>query len=106
MRVLTLKSAGHSDRDIALLLAEQGIPVSHVTVNKDWHEAIEQRVKLTVEEAREILRLQMLRIESLLSVHFDEAMEGDIIKGNFILKLLKDQRELLGLRKPEVILYQ
>ena len=106
LRVLTLKAAGHSDRDIASLLAEQGINVSYQTVNNDWHAAISEREQLTVEEAREIIKLQMHRIDSLLSVHFDEAMEGDIIKGNFVLKLLKDQRELLGLRKPEVILYQ
>ncbi len=106
LRVLTLKAAGHSDRDIVGLLAEQGINVSYQTVNNDWHAAITERVQLTVKEALEIIKLQMHRIDSLLSVHFDEAMEGDIIKGNFVLKLLKDQRELLGLRKPEVILYQ
>lgn len=105
-QVLTLKAAGHSDRGIVALLADQGINVVHGTVNNDWHKAIDERITLSVEEALEVIKLQMERIEMLISVHFDEAMEGDIKAGAFILKLLHDQRELIGLRKPEVILYQ
>lgn len=105
-QVLTLKAAGHSDRSIVAMLAERGINITHQTVNNDWHGALDDRVTLSVEEALKVIKLQMERIEMLMSVHFDDAMDGDLKAGAFVLKLLHDQRELIGLRKPEVILYQ
>jgi DNA-binding transcriptional MerR regulator len=101
-RVLRLKMAGGSDRDIAEVLAldpERPVTVSHTTVNTDWHEALTEQVEAFKGQWEQQRMLANTRLERLLAAVWPKATQATPLIGAVAeaRAIIKDQRALFGL---------
>ena len=101
-RVLSLKLAGGTDREIAEALARDPIAptqVSHTTVNTDWHEALEELNAAFLGQANQQRMLANARLECLLAAVWPSATQPNpnIAAVDQARRIIKDQRALLGL---------
>ena len=104
--VLELKMAGGGDRAIQEQLASQGINVSHTTVNKDWHAALEE-INGIQKKALINKRLMMdFQLNRLLLSQWSNAIgqgdgptakPGEVLAAEFCRKVIKDIRDLWGI---------
>jgi len=105
--VLGYKAAGNSDRDIVEKIKEDhGIQVSHQTVNNDWHQALFDLTELMKPKAEELRTLHIVRLEALLQAAWDKAMEGDIVSIKTCLFILTQIKNVQGLDKQPVLVYE
>ncbi len=107
-QVMTLKKIGMSDRDIQAHLNAQGIKISHMTVNKDWHKMLKHWAESRTVEINDMKELQHARLESMIHAHWAKAtgwkLSDPDINGDpdprsaaIILRAIEDIRELYGL---------
>lgn len=76
-RVLRLKMAGGSDRDIARQLAadpNDPVTVSHKTINQDWHAGLDELVAQETGKAQQLRALAHQRLERIVLAHWPAAM--------------------------------
>ncbi len=107
-QVVMLKKIGMTDRDIMAHLNAQGIKISHVQVNKDWHKVLDDWAATRTGEIDGMKELQHARLESLIHAHWAKATgwklnqpgvngDPDPRSAAIILRAIEDIRELYGL---------
>lgn len=107
-QVVALKKIGMSDRDIMSHLNAQGIKISHVQVNKDWHKVLDDWAATRTDEINGMKELQHARLESMIHAHWAKATgwtlsepgvngDPDPRSAAIILRAIEDIRELYGL---------
>lgn len=52
--------------------------------------------ELTIEPATQLWKLQMARLDELAATHYANAVEGDIVTGQFLLRVIELQSRLAG----------
>ena len=103
-RVLQLKMAGFSDRQIA-----KEVKVSYVQVRNDWKKRLGELAKEDIHAATVIRTLAMLRYEALFLRWWPLAVNPQITPAlaqtatEQVLKILKAEREINGLDPEEPI---
>ena len=109
-KVVALKKIGMSDRDIMAHLNAQGIKISHVQVNKDWHKILDDWAATRTGEVNGMRELQHARLEAIIHAHWAKATgwklsepginnDPDPRSAELILRAVKGIRELYGLDK-------
>ncbi len=101
-RVLRLKLAGGTDREIVEVLARDPVApteVSRTTVNTDWHEALDEQIEAFKGQWQQQRMLANNRLERLLAAVWPKATQvnpnmGAVAEARAIIK---DQRALFGL---------
>ncbi len=101
-RVLRLKLAGGTDREIVEVLARDPVApteVSRTTVNTDWHEALNEQIEAFKGQWEQQRMLANNRLERLLAAVWPRATQtnpsiGAVAEARAIIK---DQRALFGL---------
>lgn len=107
-KVVELKKIGMTDRAIQAHLNDQGIHISHVTVNKDWHKALDDWAATRTDEINGMKELQHARLESIIHAHWAKGTgwklsqpgvnnDPDPRSAELILRAVKGIRELYGL---------
>lgn len=107
-RVFELKKRGLSDREIQRHLSDQGITVSHMTVNKDWNRVLKDSVEKRSVEIDAMKALQNVRYETIIAAHWakatgwkladpDSQADPDPRSAEVVMKAIKGIRELYGL---------
>ncbi|KKN78107.1 hypothetical protein LCGC14_0353340 [marine sediment metagenome] len=113
-QVVALKKIGMTDREIMAHLNAQGIKISHVQVNRDWHKVLDDWAVTRTHEIDGMKELQHARLESIIHAHWakgtgwklskpddpDElppATDPDPRSAELILRAVKGIRELYGL---------
>lgn len=107
-QVVALKKIGMSDRDIMTHLNAQGIKISHVQVNKDWHKVLDDWAATRTGEINGMKELQHARLESIIHAHWAKGTgwklsqpgvnnDPDPRSAELILRAVKGIRELYGL---------
>lgn len=95
-QALDLRRAGWSFEDIA---AEVGY------ANKGTaHKAVKQAIAdITRESAKELLELELTRLDDLMAGAYEQARNGDLFAVDRVLKIIDQRAKFLGLyeRKPE-----
>jgi len=105
--VLGYKAAGNSDREIVEKIKEDhAIEVSYQTVNNDWHKALFDLTEVMKPKAEELRTLHIVRLEALLQAAWDKAMEGDIVSIKTCLFILTQIKNVQGLDKQPVLVYE
>ena len=95
--VVKLKRAGHSDRQIALILDEKGTKISHTQVHNDWRTALKELIDAYSNDAVAFRAIQNDRYAALLQVWWPRAMAGDEKALDKVLSIIKGIREINGL---------
>jgi hypothetical protein len=85
---LQLRIQSYSYRDIA-----KHLKVSHGQIELDIKRAM---AELTIEPATQLWKLQMARLDELAATHYANAVEGDIVTGQFLLRVIELQSRLAG----------
>lgn len=108
-RVLELRKEGHDLRTIAARLEDECGAVALPNgwdsryVSKDIHRAL-QKVRSDVDaDARDVLRLELRRLDALQAAVFSDALNGDLKAFDRVLKAMKRRAKYLGLDEPEQI---
>ena len=107
-QVVALKKIGMSDRDIMAHLNKEGIRISHVQVNRDWHKVLDDWAATRTGEVNGMKELQHARLESIIHAHWAKATGWNLsqpgVNGDpdprsaaIILRAIEDIRELYGL---------
>ena len=107
-QVVALKKIGMSDRDIMAHLNKEGIKISHVQVNRDWHKVLDDWAATRTGEVNGMKELQHARLESIIHAHWAKATgwklnqpgvngDPDPRSAAIILRAIEDIRELYGL---------
>lgn len=52
--------------------------------------------EITVEPARELLKLELRRCEELMAVHYANACDGDVVATNTVLRVMAHRAMLMG----------
>ena len=52
--------------------------------------------EITVETARELLKLELRRCEELMAAHFANACDGDVVATNTVLRVMAHRAMLMG----------
>jgi len=105
--VLGYKASGNSDRDIVdKIFQDHGVKMSHQTVNSDWHQALFDLTELMKPKAEELRTLHIVRLEALLQAAWEKAMEGDIVSIKTCLFILVQIKNVQGLDKQAVLVYE
>lgn len=94
-KVLEFKLSGASDRAVARILEEkEGIKVSWMTVNKDWHRALREQAKANEVPAAQLREKQMLRYERLMLAFWPAALKGDTAAADQVHKAIRGIRDI------------
>ena len=101
-RVLRLKLAGGTDREIVEVLARDPVEpttVSRTTVNTDWHEALDEQIEAFKGQWEQQRMLANNRLERLLAAVWSRATQANpsIAAVAEARSIIKDQRVLFGL---------
>lgn len=107
-QVISLKKIGMSDRAIQAHLNAQGIKISHMTVNKDWHKMLDDWASTRTHEINGMKELQHARLESIIHSHWAKGTgwklnepginnDPDPRSAAIILRAIENIRELYGL---------
>lgn len=101
-RVLRLKIAGGSDREIVEVLAIDPVApttVTHTTVNKDWHQALDELRETVAGQSEQLRMLANTRLERLLAAVWPKATQANPVMAAVAEArgIIKDQRALFGL---------
>lgn len=106
-RVLGLRKEGHDLRTIADRLKDEFGAVALPNgwdsryVAKDLKRAL-QKVRSDVDaDARDVLRLELRRLDALQSAVFSDALNGDLKAFDRVLKAMKRRAKYLGLDEPD-----
>jgi len=103
-RVLRMKMAGATDRDIRDELAndpEQPVRISHAQVNHDWHDALNDLTERNRGQAQRLRMLMGIRLERLLMTQWAKATAPGAPASavEMCRRIIKDQTELFGLAR-------
>ena len=107
-QVVALKKIGMTDREIMAHLNAQGIKISHVQVNRDWHKVLDDWAATRTDEINGMKELQHARLESIIQAHWAKGTGWKLSQPGFnhdpdprsaelILRAVKGIRELYGL---------
>ena len=106
-RVLELRKKGHDLRTIAARLEKEFGAVALPSgwdsryVAKDLKRAL-QKVRSDVDaDARDVLRLELRRLDALQAAVFADALNGDLQAFDRVLKAMKRRAKYLGLDEPD-----
>jgi len=90
-KTLELRRQGRSFEEIAARLG-----ISDRTAHRDTRVAIAQ---ITAEPAAHWLKLELMRLDQLLSAHYGAAVAGNVDATKRCLRIINEQCKLLGLYK-------
>jgi hypothetical protein len=103
-KVLQMKMMGATDRQIQKTLAEDvehPIKISHMQVNRDWHDALDEVNQTNKKQAEHLRMLMAIRLERLLMGQWDRASKpgAPVSVVEMCRRIIKDEVELFGLAR-------
>lgn len=104
-----LKEKGLTEREIARVIV-QNLGMEHVPpgyndeyVAKDIRKELERYRAFVREDVKEMIDVELRRLEKLWFVHFKNALIGDVDSTKLCLKIMESKRKLMGLDAPTKI---
>lgn len=89
-RAVELAISGHDYDTIAREVGYSNRGTAHRTVQK----ALRQRTVEGVDQLREV---EVQRLDALLKAHWEQAIDGDVVAANVVLRVIDQRVRLLGL---------
>jgi len=106
-RVLALREEGHTLRAIAAMLEDEFGAVALPNgwdsryVAKDIKRVLQQVRTDLEEDARDVLRVELRRLDRLQQAFFSAALQGDTAAFDRVLKAMERRAKYLGLDEPD-----
>jgi DNA-binding CsgD family transcriptional regulator len=94
-QALQLRASGISYREIAVAL-DISLGAAHRVVQR----GLERLVALSREEAEQLRRLELERLDGLVRGHYQRAVDGDVASAGVVLRTISERARLLGLYAP------